>query len=386
MTSNLSWMDIALKLHLPEMIQNQNDENTKNNKTVMEHMTEALLRDASLRIRREPEIVLSGLAERPRTTPLPPLNTFEDETPGGATTERYEKLSLLEEREHQTNTKLRLKAAAMANNLTSTHVATEQTKRYRPLINHSKLNSKPSVENWIPEPIRFRSLHRDLMTMQENIRSTISFEKDNSREIRRFQTTDLQKNLLEEELRLKKKLKCGCCLQIFSQCNLPMKVPLKAILDIRKKWISDKPTGGGEGDNWWKKDDERLAAVPRCYEAALICTFCSQFFDLQEEYRPSFDKIQREIKRKQFLEAKRLEKQYWDPLKTGELEMERLYQAELQKTAAAGGGGSGGGMSRNSAGSREEDESGVEYLSTDGGGVIGIPGNMTNGLITIQYE
>lgn len=383
MTSNLSWMDLALKLHLPEMIQNQTVENMKNNKTVMEHMTEALLRDASLRIRREPEIVLSGLAERPRTTPLPPLNPFEDDDRATEGEERYDKLCLLEERDQQMNKKIRLKAAAIANNLTSTHVPTEQTKRYRPLINHSKLNTKPSVENWIPEPMRFRSLHRDLMTMQENLRSTISFEKDNSREIRRFQTTDLQKTLLEEELRLKKKLKCGCCLQIYSQCNLPMKVPLKAILDIRKKWISDKPTTAGEGDHWWKKDDERLSAVPRCYEAELICTFCSQFFDLQEEYRPSFDKIQREIKRKQFLEAKRLEKQYWDPLKTGELEMERLYQEELQKTSATKG--VSGGMYRNSGGSHEnaEDES---VLSIDGGGVIGIAGITSNGLITIQYE
>jgi hypothetical protein len=380
-------MDIALKLHLPEMMKSQNDENSATNKTVMEHMTTALLRDASLRIRREPEIVLSGLAERPRTTPLPPLNTFEDDR---NETERFEKLSLLEEREQQTNRKLRLKAATMANNLTCTHVATE-TKRYRPLNNHhSKLVAKPSVENWIPEPMRFRSLHRDLMTMQENLRSTISFEKDNSREIRRFQTTDLQKTLLEEELRLKKKIKCGCCLQIYSQCNLPMKVPLKAILDIRKKWISDKPTGAGTADDWWKKDDERLSAVPRCYEASLICNFCSQFFDLQEEYRPSFETIQREIKRKQFLEAKRLEKQYWDPLKTGELEMERLYQAELQKTAAGGGGRGGGGMSRHSGsvdttGAEDDHESGVDYLSTDGA-VVGIPGSTTNGLITIQYE
>lgn len=346
-------MDISLKLHLPELSKSET------NKSVMEHMTNALVRDASLRIRREPEVIVTGLAERPRTTPLPPLSTFSNDEES----ESFEKLSLIEERDMQTNTRLRIKAAAIANNLTSTQVP--ETRKYRPMT-LVKQTAKPSSENWIPEPIRFRSLHRELMTMQENLRSTLSFERDNSREIRRFHTTDLQRTLLQEELQMKKKVKCGCCLQIFSDCNLPMKVPIKAILDIRKKWTSDKPSTGGE---WWRKDDERLSAIPRCYEAVLICTFCAQFFDIQEEYRPSFDKIRREVKRKQYLEAKRLEKQYWDPLKTGEMEMERLYQAELQKTAQSMGTGYG------------DDESIGGGLSTDGG-----PESTTNGLVTIQYE
>lgn len=348
-------MDISLKLHLPEMVKNDT------NKSVMEHMTNALVRDTALRIRREPEIVVSGLAERPRTTPLPPLSTLNNDEEG----ERFEKLSLIEERELQTNMRLRAKAAAMANNLTSTQVP--ETRKYRPM-NLMKQTTKPSSENWIPEPIRFRSLHRELMTMQENLRSTLSFEKDNSREIRRFQTTELQKTLIQEELQMKKKLKCGCCLQIYSECNLPMKVPIKAILDIRKKWTSDKPMTGEE---WWRKDDERLSAIPRCYEPVLICTFCAQFFDVQEEYRPSFDTIRREVKRKQYLEAKRLEKQYWDPLKTGEMEMERLYQIELQKTT----------MSTPGTTAFRDDESIGGGLSTDG-----VPESTTNGLVIIHYE
>jgi hypothetical protein len=366
-------MDIALKLHLPEMAK------IETKKTVLEQMTDALIRDASLRIRREPEVLLHGLAERPRTTPLPPLNTINDQED-----EKYERLSLFEEQEQKTNTRLRVKAAAMANNLTSTQIPnTESTqKRYhhsfssshshphRSSLPHSKqINNKPSTENWIPEPIRFRSLHRELMDMQENLRSTISFERDNNREIRRFQTTDLQKDLMKEELKLTKKKKCVCCLQIYSLSNLPMKVPIKAILDIRKKWTSDKTHSNPNGE-WWKKDDERLSAIPRCYEGVLICTFCSQFFDVQEEYRPSFDKIQKEIKRKQYAEAKRLEKQYWDPLKTGELEMERLYQAELLSKTT------GGTMTIG-----EGSEGRVGDLLVEG-----LPESTTNGLVTIQYE
>jgi hypothetical protein len=361
-------MDIALKLHLPDTTKNDS------NKTVLEQMTDALVRDASLRIRREPEILISGLAERPRTTPLPPLNTINDED-----NERYDRLSLLEEQEKKTNSRLRTKVAAIANNLTSTQIPHPE-KRYlsssshthRPATHSKQLNTKPSTENWIPEPIRFRSLHRELMNMQENLRSTISFEKDNSRELRRFQTTDLQKDYLKEELKLTKKIKCVCCLQIYSLSNLPMKVPIKAILDIRKKWMSDKISSSdddGNGDaEWWKKDDERLSAIPRCYEGVLICTFCSQFFDVQEEYRPSFDKMQKELKRKQHAEARRLEKQYWDPLKTGELEMERVYQEELSKTGSVGGGGLTTTTIRGD-------------LSLDA-----LPDSTTNGLVTMQYE
>lgn len=385
MTTQLSWVDIALKLHLPEMTKNSP------NKPIIEHMTEALVRDASIRIRRDPEVVVSGLAERPRTTPLPPLSTISNGDI--CDDESFERITLLEERELATNTKLRVKAAAMANRLTSTQIA--EPKKYRPSMSLAN-KGKPSNENWIPEPIRFRSLHRELMTMKENLRSTVSFENDNKRELKRFQTTDLQKALLEEELRMKKKLKCGCCLQIYSYCNLPLKIPVKAILDIRKKW-----SGGKSG--WWDKEDERLAVVPRCYEGVRICRFCSQFFDVQEEYRPSFDKIQKEIKRKHLLELKQLEKQYWDPLKMGELEMERLYQLEMNgdglistsSPVPSGAGGTGisiGGFSGNhSPNNHHHYHSQHSIHSPSGGnnnshGDNGMNAFTTNGLITIQYE
>jgi hypothetical protein len=141
------------------------------------------------------------------------------------------------------------------------------------------------------------------------------------REMKRFSETDLQKAHNEESLGVKKKSLCACCLQSYSYVNLPMRIPVKAIIDSRKQWSNGK---GG----WWDKEDERLSVVPRCYEGVDICRFCAQFFNDQEKYRPSFDAIAYEERKATFFETKRLETEYWDPLKMCEKDRER---AEDQK-------------------------------------------------------
>lgn len=99
---------------------------------------------------------------------------------------------------------------------------------------------------------------------------------------------------------------------------------------------------------------EKLLANPSCqdlhmmrspasmYDQVLVCLFCSQFFQSQEEYRPSYADIlhkERKANRLAFLEQERL---YWDPLLMmdkdkieEELEKERLEFDALLTTSSS---------------------------------------------------
>mmetsp|Transcript_8142 Transcript_8142/g.12157 ORF Transcript_8142/g.12157 Transcript_8142/m.12157 type:complete len:404 (+) Transcript_8142:3-1214(+) len=307
--SSISWIDIALKLHLPDMIHEDK------HKPVIEHIAGALITDASIRRRTPADVIVNGLAEKPRerSVPLPPVETASPSTEEDSNQERVRTST---ETDTQTLLKLKSKGGHIGKYSLSTARDTSSVERskYRPSMSLTK-QGKPSSENWIPEQIRFRSIHRDIANLKENLRCTVTLEMEQQRELRRFQTTDLQKAHLEESLNMKRKTQCACCLQPYSHVNLTMKIPVKAIIDIRKKW------SGGKG-GWWDKDDERLAKVPRCYEGVDICRFCSQFFGSQDEYRPSFDAISYEQRKAQFFETKRQEREYWDPLKMCEKDRE----------------------------------------------------------------
>ena len=85
----------------------------------------------------------------------------------------------------------------------------------------------------------------------------------------------------------------------------------------------------------WSASDERWGVVPRCYDEVLVCLLCSQFFHKQAEYRPSFEQIRYEERKVAFMETKRREKEYWDPLRMCEKDREReadelLRQHELE--------------------------------------------------------
>lgn len=316
MTSNISWMNIALKLHLPDLAKSSPD------KSITEHITTLLIRNASTRMRTEPEVIVTGLAEIPRikTIPLPPLSPAVKSSPIDGDT--FDRIPNELEEENAVFTKCKQKANAISNKYIHSPIRQEnnnELKKHRHNHNHIMMTNtkiKPSQENWIPEKIRFRSIHRELSTIESNLKSTIIMETELKRELRQFQLTNLEKAQIEESLGLQKKVPCACCLQLYSYVNLPMQIPVKAIIDIRKKW-SDGKSG------WWSKEDERLSVVPRCYEGVKICLFCSQFFDIQEEYRPSFNTLQNEIRLKQHNEKKRLEKEYWDPLKMIEKDREK---------------------------------------------------------------
>lgn len=279
--------------------------------SVIENVTSQLLGDASTRMRKPKEILLKGLAEKPRSSSSQSLFPVERSDPSSAEEPDFSLLSTQKKKSTRGGLNISTHKSESLGGGGQKYVST------RPRIVPGKLSS----ENWIPENIRFRSIYRDIIVAKQNLADTLTLEASEERAKKSMQVTDLQKAHNEESLGSKKKALCACCLQLYSYVNLNMRIPVKAIIDRRKQWTNGK---GG----WWDKEDERLSVVPRCYEGVDICRFCSQFFNDQEKYRPSFEAIAYEERKAAFFETKRLETEYWDPLKMCEKDRER---AEDQK-------------------------------------------------------
>jgi hypothetical protein len=119
----------------------------------------------------------------------------------------------------------------------------------------------------------------------------------------------------------------------------------KAVIDIKVKWSGKLNSqtvfaGISAGDDVVeqrkKSKDDRLNQVPRCYTEVSVCVFCSQFFHVQEDYRPTFQRITYNERKTEYLEGLERDKEYWDPLKMleeardkDETEEARLKEEEL---------------------------------------------------------
>lgn len=380
MVTNLSWMNIALKLHLPELLKEETTLTPSSNttatssssplpppppssssssssttgknhavdsKSIIEHINILLIKNSSLRLRNSPDVIVSGLADIPRKTgkilslpPLSPAGGMKSSTISSSPNdslnhenEKFDRIINEYDEELKILKKYKNKGHDIVNKYSSIHSPIRQdgnhemNRKYRKNLHLTTL--KPSTENWIPEIYRFRSIQRDLTTLETNLKSSMIIENELNRELKVLQVNELDKAHIEEELGVNKKISCGCCLQLFHPINLPMMIPIKAIIDIRKKW-----SNGIKG--WWSNNDERIELIPKCYEGIKICTFCSQFFYLQETYRPSFEQIKKEEKLIQRNEIKRLEKQYWDPLSMLDKDRENLTTEDGLNTTGSG--------------------------------------------------
>jgi len=308
----LSWYEISLKLHLPEM-SNNNNNNGEQYPTVLENLSSELMSEASLRMRKPSEVIISGLATIPKPSSLPaielhPLSTtvFEKKI-RDSYAYKYDSMNETNIKKQDLNT------------------GTELTRRYNPISKRSQenLKNKMSSSNWIPDDVRYKQLGRDFHVAKENLHDIIMRTEETRRENRALAQSDLDRAHSMESLGVKHKVECACCLQKFSYVNLRLKVSHKAIIDIRKMW-----NNGASG--WWSAHDERWSVVPRCYDEVLVCLLCSQFFHKQAEYRPSFEQIQYDERKVAFLETKRREKEYWDPLRMCEKDRE-LMEEELKR-------------------------------------------------------
>jgi hypothetical protein len=70
--------------------------------------------------------------------------------------------------------------------------------------------------------------------------------------------------------------------------------------------------------------DRGSQKIVRCWEQCLVCVFCAQFFHVQEDYRPSYQAIIMHERQAAYMEAKRRDEEYWDPLKM--VEKDRLLE------------------------------------------------------------
>lgn len=354
-----SWYDIALKLRLPELLAQ-----SKKDGTVLENLVLALARESSIRNRRPTEVTVSGLATMPKTTTLPTLVVNEPQTstslstpkPPISTSSPFKK----PEPHNESGTKSHRKET---NKLTNKRSVDSFA-----VISNNNSKNRHSNENWIPEDIRMRSLQRELLTVKEIFADTKNLETSLQREMKRLAVSDLERAKAEEKLVATKKVPCGCCMQEFLYVNLPMKVSKKAIIDIRIKWTGKLNSAtvfretnvhelADELANLQTKNATKRAmrdtgsvgsvesqqsmmsvseidimgsSVPRCYDTVGICIFCSQFFQSPEEYRPSYQAIVYEEKKTAYLENKRREREYWDPLKMLEKDRE-AYEAATQQ-------------------------------------------------------
>lgn len=236
---------------------------------------------------------------------------------------------------------------------------THQSHNSNPLIKRQLDNSdkqftsgrpqnKPVLSNeaWIPNEIRMKTLGRDISAATDTLLVMKKREMSLAREMRRLLVSDLERAQTEERLDATHKQRCECCMQEFLYVNLPLKVSRKAIVDIRTKWsgkLSSATVFGGpdlleneeetmemQADGTMRsttspvkskeqrameKKIQLLSSVPACYDEVGVCVFCAQFFQVQEEYRPSYLTITQTEKRAAARESRRRELEYWDPLK-----------------------------------------------------------------------
>lgn len=292
----MSWQQICLKLRM---------ENTESKgHTLIESIVQTLIDDVAVRTRQKPSVLVDGLATLPRLK--------STAAPAGSVDETAEQMQLILTR--TSASKVSIPPQSQNRKTDIPKGSTKGAKRLLKKIHEDIMidtygRPKISNENWIPETIRFKSIERDIAVAKANLMDSMVVEAEKEKEMKRLSQNELHRAQVEESLGSKKKINCGCCNFLYSHINLTLKVSIKAVTDLRKKWINGKPNGYADPDG------AKVGNVPRCYNEVGVCRFCAQFFRDQTTYRPSFDEIAYEERKAIFFETRRLEKEYWDPLK-----------------------------------------------------------------------
>ena len=141
----------------------------------------------------------------------------------------------------------------------------------------AKMNRGFSNQHWMPMKQRMKMAHRDLKVAKTNIDSQKRWESilSNRQEIVvPGSEKEMQRAKEVDKVKGKRSMECALCAQPYHLLNLPMQISYKAIIDVRESWGVDIPP------------NPLLAKVPRCYDMVRVCTFCSQFFQNSEDYRP----------------------------------------------------------------------------------------------------
>lgn len=322
-----SWTTMAGLLGLTELLQSNEASSTGTLGTILEVLTQELVRETNIKMRRPVTMtVLHGapscaeqrsatLAQLTRTGPGP-----GDDPRGSLKPSRSSKR---ETRKPALPPAPTLGPGELAGGASTLHKSlgkidqpTSLRTAPRVLAAHSRV--KLSRENWIPMDCRERMLQRDLAVTKSNLELMVSRKNFVETDKLHHKLSELEQNQTEERYGIKKKKRCGLCHLEYSLINLVLSVPFKAVQDLRNTWAEEFET--------------HKAHVKECsrthkaftYDQVGVCVLCSQFFQLgqQDVYRPSYEKKVAEKQRKLKKEQEAAAKRYWDPVK--QLEGDRL--------------------------------------------------------------
>jgi hypothetical protein len=388
----LSWYEVALKLRLPDLVGADSA-----NKCVLSNLVHALVQESSIRSRRPAEVTVTGLASLPRITSVSNTNAVAAsrdsafgyqanvEKDAFITSHQLFQKNKPAEDSNQKGTQMvtgkksspRRSSPRKPRIRMSTETSAVVQKHIDALTGDKFAKTKLSVENWIPDLLRRQSIEREIQVVKETTRDWENVERMQDRQLKDILKSDVERAKMEKRIKFFERMErrehvpdipCGCCRVEFLAVNLPLKVSQKAIIDFRikvkgqlnsfsvfgriKPSSDDRKEDGDYGKKSavsYEKDlsdietenhARRYSVVPRCYDEVAVCSFCSQFFEHPEEYRPTFQKIYHDERVAHDRELKRIEEEYWDPLKMSEkfreLEEKQLLAKMREEDEAAG--------------------------------------------------
>jgi hypothetical protein len=309
-SATMNWYDLILKLHMSDL-----PPNCSHGDPVLENIVKYLISESSVRMRKPQEVIVRGLASVPKSFSTMPniekskelmLKTLSPLKSGDDMPMHYPPLNSLKN--------LRPLKSELTQDVVFQPPAKYDPEKYKAMKSEMDKpgKSRASSENWVPELTRMRSLHRLIAVAKENVHDVKVREMSTARELKQFKKSAFDRARELEDLKVDHRHPCACCYQTFLPVNLPLKVSNKAVVDMRKKWSGDSKIG------WWVKIDKKLSDISRAYDDVSVCVFCSQFFHDQDSYRPSMETLYKEKRKKAYFEQRRLEMEYWDPLKMSE--------------------------------------------------------------------
>jgi hypothetical protein len=353
-----------LKLRLPEIMASGSSDNS-----VLTNLVMALVQESSVRSRRPAEVTVSGLATLPRIASVPAAASAKEsafayqanaEKDAFLTSQQlFRKNNPLDETDQKhliANKKISPRRASPRKPKIRMSVETSAlVQKQMDILNADKFNkTKLSAENWIPDLIRRQSIEREIQVVKDTTRDWEIVERMQERQMKDVLKSDVERAKMEKRIKFFDKMErrehvsdipCGCCRVEFLAVNLPLRVSQKAIIDFRIKvkgqLNSYSVFGKVRPSSDMNKDEDvgkkspiqhekdksdleaenharRYSVVPRCYDEVAVCFFCAQFFEHPEEYRPTFQKIYYDERIAHEKELKRIEEEYWDPLKMSE--------------------------------------------------------------------
>ncbi|CAM9262203.1 unnamed protein product [Hapterophycus canaliculatus] len=168
-----------------------------------------------------------------------------------------------------------------------------------------------SHENWIPDDLRIKMMRRSMAVIQENVYESVAQGSLVRKEKKRSSRSELEIVKTQEKFGTKHQRPCALCEQSFSEVNLVLAVPFKAIVDLRIAWHKTLPQAKGSTT----KMNRTMLMPPQCYNEVKVCAFCSQLFHDPLGYRPTWDMEAASMRRKREQLAREKEREYWDPLR-----------------------------------------------------------------------